>query len=86
VRGALSLARSRAIAEEHAVTVMFGARGYRLGGDAPIEWPANVSAAGDRAISFTPDGGSSGGRIVLRGGERQIAIGVDWLTGRILVR
>jgi general secretion pathway protein H len=86
VRGALRLARSRAIAEEHAVTVMFEARDYRLGGDAPIAWPANVSAAGDRAISFTPDGGSSGGRIVLRDGDRQIAIGVDWLTGRVLVR
>jgi len=86
VRGALRLARSRAIAEEHAITVMFEARGYRLGGDTPIEWSPNVSAAGDRAISFTADGGSSGGRIVLRGGDRQIAIGVDWLTGRVLVR
>jgi prepilin-type N-terminal cleavage/methylation domain-containing protein len=53
VRGALRLARSRAIAEEHAVTVMFEARGYCLNTDVPIEWSANVSAAGDRAISFT---------------------------------
>jgi general secretion pathway protein H len=86
VAGALRLARSRAIAQERAVAVAFGAGGYRLDRDPPVAWSADVSPAGDRIISFTPDGGSSGGRIVLHGGEREVAIGVDWLTGRVLVR
>lgn len=86
VAGALRLARSRAIAEEHAVIVAFGTLGYRLDGDTPVAWSAGISPVGDRAISFTSDGGSSGGRIVLHGGNRQVAIGVDWLTGRVLVR
>jgi general secretion pathway protein H len=86
VSGALRLARSRAIAQDRAVAVAFGARGYQIDRDAPVIWSADVSPNGDRVISFSPDGGSSGGRIVLRGGEREVAIGVDWLTGRVLVR
>ena len=86
VTGALRVARSRAIAEERAVIVTFGQRGYRLGVDAPVAWSADVSAVGDRTIGFAPDGGSAGGRIVLRGRERQVAIDVDWLTGRVVMR
>ena len=86
VAGALRLARSRAIAQDRAVAVAFGARGYQLDQDAPVVWSADVSPNGDRVISFTPDGSSSGGRIVLHGGERDVAIGVDWLTGRVLVQ
>ena len=86
VAGALRLARARAIAEDRAVAVAFGARGYQLDRDAPVTWSTDVSPNGARLISFTPDGGSSGGRIVLHGGEREVAIGVDWLTGRVLVR
>ncbi len=86
VIGALRLARSRAIADERTVVVAFGTGGYRLDGGVPVPWSADVSPAGDRAIMFTPDGGSSGGLVVLRGGDRRIAIGVDWLTGRVLAR
>jgi general secretion pathway protein H len=86
VAGVLRLARSRAIAEERAVTVAFDTGGYRLDRGAPVGWTNGVSPAGNGVISFTPDGGSSGGVIVLRGGERQVAIGVDWLTGRVVVR
>jgi general secretion pathway protein H len=86
VANSLRLARSRAIAEERMVLVAFGAGGYRLDSAAPVSWPANVSPAGNQAISFTPDGGSSGGLIVLRDGGRQVAIGVDWLTGRVVTR
>jgi general secretion pathway protein H len=86
VAGALRLARSRAIAQEHAVIVAFSTAGYRLDGDTPVAFSAGISPVGDRAIGFLPDGGSSGGRIVLHGGDRQVAIGVDWLTGRVLVR
>jgi len=86
VVGALRLARSRAIAEDRAVAVEFGARGYQLDRDAPVTWSTDVSPKGDRMIRFTPDGASSGGRIVLRGGQRDVAIGVDWLTGRVVAR
>jgi general secretion pathway protein H len=86
VIGALRLARSRAIAQERIVRVSFVAGGYRLDAEPAIAWPANLSTAGDRIINFSPDGGSSGGRVVLRGGNRQIAIGVDWLTGRVVAR
>ena len=86
VAGALRLARSRAIAQERTVPVAFATGGYELDGDAAVSWAADVTPMGDRVISFTPDGGSSGGRIVLRGGGHQVAIGVDWLTGRVFVR
>ena len=36
-------------------------------------------------IRFNPDGSSTGGRIVLADGSRKIAVGVDWLTGRVTV-
>jgi general secretion pathway protein H len=86
VVGALHLARSRAITEERSVVFALNANGYRLDRDAPTTWSADVSSEGNRAVVFTPDGGSSGGRIVLHGGERTVAIGVDWLTGRVIVR
>jgi general secretion pathway protein H len=86
VVGALRLARSRAIAQERTVVFALDARGYRLDRDVPTTWSGDVSSEGNRLIAFTPDGGSSGGRIVLRDGERAIAIGIDWLTGRVVLR
>jgi general secretion pathway protein H len=50
-----------------------------------------LTIAGERAdtrrgdIRFNPDGSSSGGRITIAEGGRRIAIGVDWLTGRVQV-
>jgi len=46
--------------------------GERLGG-----------AKGD--IRFNADGSSTGGRITVADGARKIAVGVDWLTGRVSV-
>jgi general secretion pathway protein H len=86
VVGALRLARSRAIAEERAVVFALDSGGYRLDRDVPTTWSADVSSEGNRRVVFTPDGGSSGARIVLRDGERAVAVGVDWLTGRAVVR
>ncbi len=34
---------------------------------------------------FFPDGGSTGGRIVLSRGDRSYLVGVDWLTGRVAI-
>lgn len=36
-------------------------------------------------IRFFPDGTSTGGRVILKRGERGYQVGVNWLTGRILV-
>jgi general secretion pathway protein H len=86
VAGALRLARSRAIAEERTIVFALDVGGYRLDRDAPTTWSSDVSSEGNRRVVFTPDGGSSGARIVLRDGDRAVAIGVDWLTGRVVVR
>ncbi|WP_456373489.1 GspH/FimT family protein [Thiolapillus sp.] len=37
------------------------------------------------AIRFFPDGGSTGGRISLRNGERGFGVDVDWLTGKVRI-
>jgi general secretion pathway protein H len=86
IAGALRLARSRAIAEERTVVFALDRGGYSLDRDAPTMWSAGVAPEGNRRVVFTPDGGSSGARIVLRDGERVVAISVDWLTGRVVVR
>ena len=35
------------------------------------------------AITFFPDGSSTGGRVTLRSGERWFEVDVQWLTGRV---
>jgi len=37
------------------------------------------------AIRFFPDGSSTGGRVILKRGDAGYQVGVNWLTGRILV-
>ncbi len=83
VAGALRVARSRAIADDRVVTVIFAPGLYGLDGDAARSLPGSVAIAGDRMVRFTPDGESSGGQVILRDGDRLMAIGVDWLTGRV---
>ncbi len=46
---------------------------------------SEVVGAERASIRFFPDGGSTGGRITLRQGERVYLVGVDWLTGRVTV-
>jgi general secretion pathway protein H len=94
----LRLARSQAIAGDRPVTVDLDLveRHYRVGDGPSRALPQNVSIemltvagenrgrqAGD--IRFNPDGSSTGGRIVLAEGGRRVAVGIDWLTGRITV-
>jgi len=83
VTEALRLARSRAIADDRMVAVVFAPRGFRLDRETPIAFASEISLSGNRLIDFTPDGGSSGGEVTLRMGARQMVIGVDWLTGRV---
>ena len=37
------------------------------------------------AIRFFPDGGSTGGRITVKRGPRQLHVDVDWLGGRVQI-
>lgn len=90
----LRLARSRAIAGNHAVafTLDVARRSFRVG-DAPwqalpptldLGMLAAAEAAPDPALGrivFAPDGGATGGSI--RVGA--LTIGVDWLSGRVTV-
>jgi general secretion pathway protein H len=96
--GQLRLARAEAIAGNRAVVfgIDHAGRRYRLGEAASRPLPPGLdiellTVAGERqapalgGIRFHPDGSSSGGRIVLAGKTRTVAIGVDWLTGRVAV-
>jgi general secretion pathway protein H len=83
VAGALRLARSRAIADDRMVAVLFAPRAFQLDQETVIALAPEISLSGSRLIDFTPDGGSSGGEVMLRMGSRQTVIGVDWLTGRV---
>jgi general secretion pathway protein H len=55
------------------------------GGAAAGSAPGLAPARREGAISFAPDGSSSGGRIELADGGRRMQVTVDWLTGRVSV-
>jgi general secretion pathway protein H len=95
----LRIARSRAIATNRPVlfTVDVAGRRYSVDGGPPQGLPpaldvSMTTVTGDRlgknvgAITFAPDGSSTGGRIVLADGGHHLQIGVDWLTGRVSVQ
>src|ERR1700756_3064822 len=94
----LRLARSEAVASNRQVRFDLDVTGhvYRVGAGAERRLPANLSIelltiigenrgarVGD--IRFNPDGSSTGGRISLADGKQHVAVGVDWLTGRVSV-
>jgi general secretion pathway protein H len=94
----LRLARSEAIARNRpvALSLDLADHRYQIGHAPPRALPRQLSLAlltisGERRsarlgdIRFNPDGSSTGGRIVLADGARRIAVGVDWLTGRVTV-
>jgi general secretion pathway protein H len=94
----LRLARSEAIAGNRPVSfvVDLDAHRYRVGDGAVRHLPRRITialltVAGERlgkttgAIRFNPDGSSTGGRIALAEGGQRIAIGIDWLSGRVSV-
>ncbi len=94
----LHLARSEAIASNRPVAFDLDVPGhiYRVGTGVERRLPANLSielltivgeSRGTRVgdIRFNPDGSSTGGRIALADGNRRMAVGVDWLTGRVSV-
>ncbi len=63
------------------------AGGQIVDGQSPGQPDASGLAPARRtgAISFAPDGSSSGGRIELADGGRHMQVSVDWLTGRVAV-
>ena len=98
VAGSLRLARTRAIAGNRVVGVTFDAatRSVRLDGTAARTLPPGIGiavtatlreTAGEHlaAIRFAPDGSSTGGQVELQGRGRRVEVGVNWLTGRVVV-
>ena len=79
---ALRLARSRAIAQNQDVMVTTETNSVWVDVGRPSLLPPNVGLS-PRRIVFTPDGGSSGGIVLLTAGQHRITISVNWLTGRV---
>ena len=92
----LRLARSEAVLRNRPVffELDLAARQYRVGDRRPHQLPRRLdigllTIAGERRnvtkgdIRFNGDGSSTGGRITLADGARQITVGVEWLTGRV---
>lgn len=46
---------------------------------------ADVISETTGSFRFYPDGTSNGGRVTIAAGEREFAIDIDWLTGRVTV-
>jgi general secretion pathway protein H len=94
----LRLARSEAIVSNRSIAFDLDVirHRYRVGAGTIRGLPAHLSIelltiAGEKRdegtgdIRFNPDGSSTGGRIALADGQRRMAVGVDWLTGRVSV-
>ncbi len=95
VSAVLSLARARAMATRRPANMILDAASGRFGLDGALdhELPKGIQlrwslAAGQSdgrrgVVTFFPDGGSTGGRLVLSGRGRDAAIDIDWLAGSI---
>jgi len=94
--GGLREARTMAIAGNHPVFVAIDVTNgrWQIEGRPPTDLPPGIALSlltvsgettGDQIgrFRFFPDGSASGGRIDLVGMHRRMAIGIDWLTGRI---
>ena len=94
----LRLARAEAIAGNRPVVfdLDLASRQYHVGARPPRRLPPDMvvelltvegerrgAASGD--IRFNPDGSSTGGRITLAAADRRVAVGVEWLTGRVSI-
>jgi len=94
----LRLARSEAILQNRPVLfeLDLSGRRFRIGNGTVRQLPRQLSielltVSGERRdfatgdIRFNPDGSSTGGRISLADGRQKMAVGVDWLSGRVSV-
>jgi general secretion pathway protein H len=82
---AMRLARSRAIGQDREVALVTTPNGFSVDGTAVRTLPPDQALSPSRVV-FTPDGGSTGGTILLLAGQRRIVIDVSWLTGRVQAR
>lgn len=98
VAGALQSARSEALVTNRSVafTLDTTTRRYRWGQQPERALPADLQLAlltgqeqlvskSAGMVRFDPDGGSSGGRVTIAGGDRVWMVGIDWLTGRVSI-
>ncbi len=97
--GGLRLAREIAVAQgrDAAWVLDIGSNRYSIEGDhrsgsLPGGLEIELLAADEEmrsnsvgAIRFYPDGSSTGGRVILKRGDAGYQVGVNWLTGRILI-
>jgi general secretion pathway protein H len=96
--GALRLTREQAIAAGQPAVwlVDIDSGEYQVGDGRAGRLPDGIAielvAAADEMLSerrggirFFPDGTSTGGRVILRRGERGYQVGVNWLTGRVQI-
>jgi general secretion pathway protein H len=93
----LRAARAAAIAGDHDVTVAidparhaFAADGQPLHRVDPtigmaVLGPALPGPGDARLIRFSADGSSTGGKVQFGSGRRQLAVAVEWLTGKVSV-
>lgn len=79
---ALSLARSKAIAQDRMVPLVTTTDGFSIDGG-PVHMVPRGEALSPAQVNFTPDGGSTGATILLVAGHRRVAVTVNWLTGRV---
>jgi general secretion pathway protein H len=91
----LSLARARALATHRPADLVIDGVSRRFGLDGALDhdlpkgltltWalPTGQVDGKRAAITFFPDGGSTGGRLVFSGRGRDAAIEIDWLAGSI---
>ena len=98
IAGALRAARSEAVMTNRSISVALDATNHRYWSDpkSPKSLPGDLRLAlltsSDEVVAdsigeirFDPDGGSSGGRVAIEGGDRTWWIGVDWLTGKVSI-
>lgn len=88
LRQVLVAARSDSIASGREIAFAGDRDGYRIDGRHHALATAaglSVEIRGGSRISFFPSGGSSGGRIVLRGDNRRREIEIEALTGHAIL-
>jgi general secretion pathway protein H len=98
VSAAFKSARNIAVSQRKDIAVIVNTKTLTVTpADAePIQLPAGITVDlttiekekiddDSAAIRFYPDGGSTGGRVILKKGDRALRVDVDWLTGRVKV-
>jgi len=96
--GALRSARSEAIMSNRSVAFTLDSAGNRywwgrrqpqlLSSDLRVAMLTTKNQMVNDAVGnvrFDPDGGSTGGRLAIAGGDHTWWVGVDWLSGRVSV-